>query len=84
MTLAAKNMTPHVGQKFELRVVNTTGNSEVGRFSMPSIQVPFFFVRLPGLRVGSNYNADFYADFNNNGSYDARLPTTPGGLTLQI
>ncbi len=71
MTLAATNMNPHLGQLFELRVVDTGSNAEVGSFSMPSIMVPFFFVRVPGLKVGENYDVDFYADFNGNGTYDA-------------
>jgi type IX secretion system substrate protein len=71
MTLAATGMTPHLGQKLELRVVNTDGGSEVGGFSMPSVMVPFFFIRVPGLQVGENYDVDFYADFNENGVYDA-------------
>ncbi len=70
-TLAAEDMQPHVGQKFELRVVKTGDNEEVGRFSMPSIMVPDFFVRVPGLELGDDYNIDFYADFNMNGVYDA-------------
>ncbi|HFA49154.1 MAG TPA: T9SS type A sorting domain-containing protein, partial [Bacteroidetes bacterium] len=71
MTLAATGMNPHLGQLFELRVVDTGTNAEVGKFSMPSVMVPFFFVRVPGLLVGENYNVDFYADFNGNGTYDA-------------
>ncbi|RMG84911.1 MAG: T9SS C-terminal target domain-containing protein [Bacteroidetes bacterium] len=71
MTLAATDMTPHLGQAFELRVIETGSDNEVGRFSMPSIMVPFFFVRVPGIEVGKNYNVDFYADLNQNGSYDA-------------
>ncbi|MAT56068.1 MAG: hypothetical protein CMN32_16475 [Saprospirales bacterium] len=70
-TLEAEDMQPHVGQKFELRVVKTGDNEEVGRFSMPSIVVPHFFVRVPGLELGDDYNIDFYADFNQNGVYDA-------------
>ncbi len=71
MTLAATDMNPHLGQLFELRVVDTGTNAEVGSFSMPSIMVTFFFVRVPGLQVGENYNVDFYADFNGSGTYDA-------------
>lgn len=71
MTLAAVNMDPHLGQLFELKVINTSSSDEVGSFSMPSVMVPFFFVRVPGLRIAENYNVDFYADFNQNGSYDA-------------
>ncbi len=71
MTLAATNMTPHLGQKLELRVFDTKKNTRVGSFSMPAILVDFFFIRVAGLDLGANYNVDFYADFNQNGSYDA-------------
>jgi len=71
MTLAATGMNPHLGQLFELRLVDTGSGAEVGSFSMPSIMVPFFFVRVPGLKFGGNYDVDFYADFNQNGTYDA-------------
>ncbi len=69
-TLEALGMTPHLGQQFELRVVKTGDNEEVGRFSMPAIMVPNFYVRVPGLELGDDYNIDFYADFNMNGQYD--------------
>lgn len=65
------NMNPHVGQKLELRIVNTGTGEEAGRATLPEILVPNFEVRVPGIQVGQNYNADFYADLNQNGSYDS-------------
>ncbi len=65
------NMNPHVGQKLELRLVNTGTGEEAGRATVPEILLPDFEVRVPGIQVGENYNADFYADLNQNGAYDA-------------
>ncbi|RMF32296.1 MAG: T9SS C-terminal target domain-containing protein [Bacteroidetes bacterium] len=84
LTLNLNDMNPHVGQKFELRLVETDpGDDEIARFSMPAILKPHFIVCVPGLQVGSSYNVDFYADLNQNGTYDApptdhawRLPLT--------
>ena len=71
-TLNMMDMTPHLGQKFEVRLVETApGDDEVTTFSMPAIMKPFFIVCLPGIELGSSYNVDFYADFNQNGTYDA-------------
>lgn len=70
-TLNLSNMNPHVGQKFELRVVEEESGKEVGRKSFDSILLPNFMVKVPGLEAGKNYRADFYADLNQSGLYDA-------------
>ncbi len=64
-------MVPHVGQLFELRVVDQSDMSEVNRVTLDQILVPDFTVFLDGIEVGHDYNIDFYADFNGNGGYDA-------------
>jgi len=66
-----ENMTPHLGQLIELRVVKENDNTEVGRVSLDSIVVNNFTLTIPGLESSTGYRADFYADFNNNGQYDA-------------
>lgn len=70
-TLNATEMNPHLGQRFDLRVVNEATGNEIGRFSLPEIMVVDFKVFVPGLRIGQSYNADFFADLNQNGTYDA-------------
>ena len=70
-TLALTGMTPHLGQLFELRVVDESYNSEVGRVRVSSIDTADFSVSVPDLEVGGSYNIDFYADFNGDGRYDA-------------
>lgn len=65
------SMTPHLGQKFELRVVRQDNQIEIGRYNLPQILVPNFSVYIPGFELGHSYDIDFYADFNGNTSYDA-------------
>jgi hypothetical protein len=64
-------MIPHVGQLFELRVIDDSTNTEVGRVRVASIPAPDFDVNLPVLPYNnSNYTMDFYADENRNGLFD--------------
>jgi len=64
-------MDPHVGQMFELRVVDPSGEDEIGRASFDEVPAANFSVFVPGISRDVNYQADFYADLNLNGSYDA-------------
>ncbi|MEJ2594033.1 MAG: T9SS type A sorting domain-containing protein [bacterium] len=70
-TLHAMGMTPHQGQKFELRVYNEITFEEIGMVSFDSLEVTEFWVNIGGTEIGENYNIDFYADHNGNGSYDS-------------
>ncbi len=65
------SMAPHLGQMFELRLYNSTDSEEIGYVKLDSILVPDFIVTISGLTAGNNYIADFYADLNKNGSYNA-------------
>ncbi len=71
LTVNLSSMTPHLGQKFELRVVRQDNQLEIGRFTLPQILVPNFSVFIPEFELGINYNIDFYADHNGNGAYNA-------------
>ncbi len=68
-TLQLKDMTPHVGQLFEARLVNSNG-SEVNRILLDSIGVADFEITLGGLTLSNDYQLDFYADFNGNRRYN--------------
>lgn len=70
-TLNLLGMTPHLGQMMELRVVDPGNNNEIGRIKLDSVAMSDFSVLIPGIESGHSYNADFYVDFNKNGSYDA-------------
>ncbi len=71
LTVNLTSMTPHLGQKFELRIVQQDNQQEIGRFTLPQILVQNFSVFIPEFELGKNYNIDFYADHNGNGVYDA-------------
>ena len=71
LTVNFTAMTPHVGQLFELRVVKVENQEEAGRVSLPAVLVPNYTVEVPGIDLNKDYNIDFYADLNGNGSYNA-------------
>ena len=72
LTLQLTEMTPHVGQLFEVRLFNNTPGyiGEVSRARVKEIPSADFSVSLPGLVTGHDYQIDFFADFNDNGRYD--------------
>ncbi len=70
LTVNLSSMNPHLGQLFELRVVKVENSEEVGRFSLPQILVSNFSVFIPGFDLNKDYNIDFYADHNGNGTYN--------------
>ncbi len=93
-TLQATAMTPHLGQLFELRVIIASTGQVVGRYVLTSVPAADFSVTVPMVIEDlTNYQIDFYADFNGNGHYDPP-PTdhawrltgvgAPTGLTLQF
>ncbi|MCB9057720.1 MAG: T9SS type A sorting domain-containing protein [Calditrichae bacterium] len=71
VTLNLLSMNPHIGQMFEMRLINISSGTEIGRKSVESIPAANFSISIPGAVPGANYNVDFYADHNGNGSYDA-------------
>ncbi len=74
LSFYAEGMTPHLGQLFEIRLVDTITDLEVGRVSMNSIQTVDFMIQVPGLEIGEAYKVDYYADLNGNELYD--MPPT--------
>ena len=92
-TLHLNSMNPHVGQLFELRVVDESNDNEVGRTRVSEILQPDFAVHVPGIRLNGSYRVDYYADFNKNGQYDAppadhawreMFTNTTGNVDLQF
>lgn len=71
MQMNLLGMDAHVGQLFELRVTNTAGNQEIGRTSVAAVQQADYSVFVPGVARSMDYRADFYADMNGSGTYDA-------------
>jgi hypothetical protein len=69
--LEFNNMSPHIGQKLEVRLIEQSTLKEAGRATIDAISTDEFSVFLPYLESGVNYDVDFYADLNGNGVYDA-------------
>ncbi len=70
LTMDFKDMTPHVGQLLELRVVNKADGTEVARQKLNAVPGPDFTMTIPGIMPGNSYRVDFFADLNGNKVYD--------------
>jgi len=70
LTMMFREMDPHVGQLFELRVVEEDTGREIARFSVSEIASAAFDLAIADLRLGTSYRIDLYADANGNGTYD--------------
>lgn len=83
---------PHLGQEFEVRVIEEDSGRTVGVYRLGAIPAADFTVAIPGvIEDGVSYRIDYYADYSGSGSYDAppadhawRLVATgtASGLTL--
>ena len=71
LTLNCTGFSPHVGQAIHIRVLDTAGNVEVGRKTIPVLQNESFTAELWVLLEGHSYVVDLFADLNGNGRYDA-------------
>ena len=76
------DMTPHIGQKLEVRLIDQTTMEEAGRTKVESIPSDEFSVFLPYLETGKVYSVNFYADLNGNGLYDA--PPADHAWTMEL
>ena len=82
LTLQFRGMNPHIGQKFEVRVLDKETDGEVGRQGVPAIGNADFDLQLFTTIIGQSYQIDFYADKNNNGTYDP--PPTDSAWRLEL
>jgi len=82
VTLVFSGMDPHLGQQFELRIVNKGTGVELERITVPEIPVPEFELSFAVLEEGASYQIDFYADHNGNGCYDT--PPTDHAWRLEL
>src|SRR3990172_931484 len=71
LVLKLRNMNPHVGQKFQARVVEKGTGKEIDRQSVDAIASADFEVTFNGILAGHSYDVDFFADLNMNGLYDS-------------
>lgn len=70
LSMSFSQMDPHVGQGFQLRVVEVSTGFEVDRITLESIPGPQFVLSSTALRQGESYRVDWYADLNGNRRYD--------------
>ena len=82
VTVVFSEMDPHLGQQFELRVVNKATGEELERITVAEIPVPSFELSFTVLEQGTSYRIDFYVDHNGNGRYDA--PPTDHAWRLEV
>ena len=69
-TIHFSDMTPHLGEKLFLRIVDKFNMQEVGRTEVASVTAAFD-ISLDVVSAGHSYFIDFFADHNNNGLYNA-------------
>lgn len=93
-TLNLTGFTPHLGQMFELHVIEQGSGRTVGLYRLNIVIASDFTLTIPGIiRDGVAYQVDFYADLSGNRGYNPppidhawRLTGTggSGGLTLNM
>ena len=69
LTVHFSAMNPHVGQTLWLAAIDNQTGEELSRTS--TVVEESFSLEVSGLETGKSYNVDFFADFNENGYYDA-------------
>jgi hypothetical protein len=71
LRFSAKNMQSHIGEYFELRLVDK-GNAVQGKAVYVDVVRPDFSISLPKLigKVNAPYRIDFWADHNQTNRYD--------------
>lgn len=63
---------PHVGQLFGMKVIHTESGRTVGQYRLDVIPNHDFDIEIRDIiQSGAQYQIDFYADLNRNGTYDA-------------
>ncbi len=71
VTVEFLGMNPHIGQMLVLYVVNSEDGIVVDTVTIDEITEADFSVHSYSITPGNTYNINFFADFNNNGLYDA-------------
>lgn len=70
LELKFRDMEPHIGQAFFVRVVHGDSGVEITRLAVEEVISSSFELDISGLEIGASYRIDFYADANGNSSYD--------------
>ena len=70
LTIQLDGMDPHLGQLLELKLYEQGDDTEKELVRIDSIFAADFAIVITGVEKDKNYQVDFYADLNKNGSYD--------------
>lgn len=70
ITVNFQGMTPHIGQMFKIRLVETPSGVQRAETTLVSLTAPDFQINFTG-ESGKNYNLDYYADVDGTRSYTA-------------
>jgi len=84
LTFKFMEMTPHLNQRLEFYVFDKIAKKYVDTIILSSIENADFEINSNNLETGSSYNLDFYADFNDNGKYDAPPTDHSWRITLDL
>ncbi len=93
LTFNLTGMSPHIGQLFEARLINSSNEKEVLRKRVEAISSANFSLTFPELINNGQYRLEFYTDVNNNGIYDTpptdhawveNFSNNAGDFTLQF
>lgn len=70
LTIAFTGMSPHLNEQIYIRLENSESLQEMDRIQMtvPSVD---FSANIPGIKIGSSYTVEMYADHNRNSKYDS-------------
>ncbi|MEX0980952.1 MAG: T9SS type A sorting domain-containing protein, partial [Bacteroidales bacterium] len=75
-------MNPHIGQMLKLYVRDQSSGTTLDSVTVAAIEDAEFDIESHILEVGGSYHVDFYADLNENGTYDA--PPTDHAWRLDV
>ena len=82
LTVQFSGMTPHVGQMLNLYVINSSDGMIKDSVTIEQIPAADFNISSNSLMSGESYHINFYADFNQNGSYD--IPPTDHAWQIML
>jgi plastocyanin len=71
LTVEFSGMNPHLGQMLVLYVVDSNDLMVLDTVTIEALTEADFSVSSPSLTAGGSYFINFFADFNDNGAYDA-------------
>ena len=80
MSVNFSAMNPHIGQTLWLAVEDRSESEDI--FRTTRVAEESFTIEVPGIIAGNDYRIEFFADHNENGSYDA--PSTDHAWRIDL